>query len=771
MDPELGRSSQAPLLPPLAQDLGDFVDSIPLLHISRGTDAPYTPEESGSILGATNLTSERESAEMETIPLQPQKDPDHGISRRSSIAISTTSSDDQRQPPSFFTRVFKGLSDTTRSVDNKIALWIRQSRFHGWRMGVLFGCCTSTFVLCCNIAMIVVGSTVHSGYNSDGVADLIVGDEATISRWNTSLHVLINVLSTMLLAGSNYTMQVLSAPTRKDVDVAHAKGQWLDIGLLSTRNLRAIPRHRVVLWVALALSSIPLHLFYNASVFKVVTSVDFNAFTLAAGSDKWEQIRSITDNDTFSGTYSRLTNDQWSNVYNREHVSGHGDLYLTIDLLAFDTSQILTDMTLQDVDTLRRFGIEQEMTWAISHEQYPLPGWIYFKPVHSMYEPGYNEPLQCYAHVAYAFSQKKDDLSSRVRVSLYFMVTVIVFNILKLSIMASVLITDRSAYLVTIGDAAASFLKRIDPSTTGKCMLGREEMLLSMGHPSSHPISSTEEKEDLTLRMGGMWLPRPRYYFFAVTRNGKVFYTIMVLCIIMVPGFYPLYATPASSWSWGASSQYYLPFSDGNMTAAATLKNAWFANAPQLLLSFSYLAINTICTSMAGTLEWNNLANFRKGLRVTQSHGSQRSTYFLQLPYRWSLPLIITSGTLHWLLSQTFFLVRVDFFDSQGKMLEHKSKSACGFSTLSLFVLLSAFLILLCTVGWIGFRNMSMKAPIIASCSLAISAACHPPPNEIDPHLAKVRWGVVQHEVVEGFGHCSLSSKSVKKPEVGKTYH
>lgn len=44
----------------------------------------------------------------------------------------------------------------------------------------------------------------------------------------------------------------------------------------------------------------------------------------------------------------------------------------------------------------------------------------------------------------------------------------------------------------------------------------------------------------------------------------------------------------------------------------------------------------------------------RKGLRVTQPHGYQRSSYFLQLPYRWSLPLIVISGTLHWLLSRVF---------------------------------------------------------------------------------------------------------------------
>lgn len=108
--------------------------------------------------------------------------------------------------------------------------------------------------------MIVVAATSKSGYDIGGIANLKIGDEAIISQWNTALHVLINALSTMLLAGSNYTMQVLSSPTRQDVDVAHARGQWLDIGVLSPRNLRLIPRKRAALWYTLALSSIPLHL-------------------------------------------------------------------------------------------------------------------------------------------------------------------------------------------------------------------------------------------------------------------------------------------------------------------------------------------------------------------------------------------------------------------------------------------------------------------------------------------------------------------------------
>jgi hypothetical protein len=59
-----------------------------------------------------------------------------------------------------------------------------------------------------------------------------------------------------------------------------------------------------------------------------------------------------------------------------------------------------------------------------------------------------------------------------------------------------------------------------------------------------------------------------------------------------------------------------------------------------------------------------------------------------------------------------------------------------------------------------------MKIPIVALFSLAISAACHISSEKINPHFAKIQWGVVEYEVAKGFGHCALSSKLVKKPKV-----
>lgn len=224
-----------------------------------------------------------------------------------------------------------------------------------------------------------------------------------------------------------------------------------------------------------------------------------------------------------------------------------------------------------------------------------------------------------------------------------------------------------------------------------------------------------------------------------------------------------------SNKGWGTSSNGVVPVSGGILTIA------WLVNFPQVILSLCYLALNTICTSMAGFQEWNNLARTRKGLRVTRPEGSQRSTYFLQLPYKWAAPLILASGILHWLLSQSFFLVRIDIVDREGILVEGSSQSACGFSPLSLVVFFAAALLLICAIGVIANRRLEQKAPFAASCSLAISAACHLSKREADlgdTHLKEIMWGVVEEQTEQTYAHCSVTAlPTVKRKLVdGRIY-
>lgn len=109
----------------------------------------------------------------------------------------------------------------------------------------------------------------------DGLSTVYEGDCHVVNQWSLGLHLVINALSSLLLSASNYTMQVLNAPTRTDCDRAHAKGDWLDIGITSLRNITRITRPRRVLWILLGLSSVPIHLLYNSAAFKTIDANDY----------------------------------------------------------------------------------------------------------------------------------------------------------------------------------------------------------------------------------------------------------------------------------------------------------------------------------------------------------------------------------------------------------------------------------------------------------------------------------------------------------------
>jgi hypothetical protein len=156
--------------------------------------------------------------------------PTRSSRRNSATSLVSQTSTDPRKTVSLM--LSRALESVSAFFDRNTTARIRASRYHGWRMGVLAGCVMSAFVLSCNIAILIAGSQIHGGYKQ-GIADLISGSAPEISRWSTATHLLINVLSTLLLGASNYTMQVLSSPTRNDIDNAHTKRKWLDIGVLS----------------------------------------------------------------------------------------------------------------------------------------------------------------------------------------------------------------------------------------------------------------------------------------------------------------------------------------------------------------------------------------------------------------------------------------------------------------------------------------------------------------------------------------------------------
>jgi len=147
----------------------------------------------------------------------------------------------------------------------------KTSILQGWRFVALLSCILVGISLCFNVAFtIYVLQTYPPGVN--GIGDLGAKSCDVVLSATTKIHIGINALAAILVAASNYNMQCMTAPSRSDIDLAHQHGRWLDIGMQSVRNLRYVPRWKAFLWLALLLSTLPLHLLWNSAVFSITTS-------------------------------------------------------------------------------------------------------------------------------------------------------------------------------------------------------------------------------------------------------------------------------------------------------------------------------------------------------------------------------------------------------------------------------------------------------------------------------------------------------------------
>lgn len=209
------------------------------------------------------------------------------------------------------------------------------------------------------------------------------------------------------------------------------------------------------------------------------------------------------------------------------------------------------------------------------------------------------------------------------------------------------------------------------------------------------------------------------------------------------------------------------------------IPNVLMANIPQLIYSLIYVLSNGIMTSMALADEWNSFSHCSKGLRVSASpRGHQRTTRFLSLPYRYSIPFLILSAFLHWLISQSIFLVRANAYDYKNKRASDHDLMTLGYSPLAIVIAICVAILPPIAFCFMGSRRFKSGMPVAGSCSLAISAACHPRAkvDDVDGKFQGIeyrllQWGAEPCAPGDGeIGHCAFSDGHVTMPEDGALY-
>jgi len=138
-------------------------------------------------------------------------------------------------------------------------------------------------------------------------------------------------------------------------------------------------------------------------------------------------------------------------------------------------------------------------------------------------------------------------------------------------------------------------------------------------------------------------------------------------------------------------------------------------------------------------------------LRVSWPEGQQETPYLLSMPFTYAACIMVSTITMHWVLSQAAFVSQIINFNANGTKNPQYYYTIIGYSGLAIAIAVTgmgSFVILYIAVGWRHLDSSTPTMPLAGVCSLAIAAACHPPSKLSKDHpefwTGKMVWGVVE---------------------------
>ncbi|KAH8897635.1 hypothetical protein GQ53DRAFT_637984 [Thozetella sp. PMI_491] len=541
---------------------------------------------------------------------------------------------------------------------------------------------------------------------TNGILTFNHGECETLSKLNLTLHILVNIISTGILASSNYFMQVLMAPTREEVDRAHVRGNWLNIGIPSSSNLLSVSRAKGILWLLFVLSSLPIHIFFNSVIF--MSQHITTDFTLIMGSTafvhsgpyyipgaslaaNWTR-SPPQDIDTLEIQSVKTANQEaagWETLHPRDCMDAivscssrtrYRDIVIIIDTPSNTTTSNWTrsevyntknstvnDLSLWDaiippnaINTLwsvsrctrlgksssdacaNSCGLHTRSDIQVSNSKddrnWTFPTFPYGVP--EGFDPAFN-----IVNVSHCLAEATPNKLCTVMMSNTVLLVTTICIFLKSSLcLVAIWTLWEGDLLVTLGDAIQSFLEVPDAMTRDI------STILKNGE---QPCGVADAKLGIYGRLATDDILSS---IFVVVMSLTHVITSLVYTIPSLISSIPFQKTrskrklrlggPFNSWLGSMKGQFIGP--------------VLTANAPQLYLSMMYLLYSSAVTKGMMAREWALLSTTYRPLRVTRPSGEQTSTYFLGLPYRYSIPILAISPILHWVLSQAIYVVILD---------------------------------------------------------------------------------------------------------------
>ncbi|KAH6649907.1 hypothetical protein F5144DRAFT_522677 [Chaetomium tenue] len=632
----------------------------------------------------------------------------------------------------------------------------RAWRGGGWRAGVAMIVLATLVILITGFVCLIVAI---SGVN--GESAVFEGSCGSAAAVDWGLHAVVNVFVVVLVGGANYAFQVLSSPTREEVEAVHQRGGWLDIGIPSLRNLRRIEGGRALLAVVLLATAVFTQIMYNAVIFVSQTAPDYKAAIV---------------NEAF------LRGAAFSN-----DISNDSTGFSRPDLLSIQQRAVRGELvrlpTLACIDQLSAaFETEYSAVLLISNlDTLSLPqksGGIVTNLINGLAPEG--------PSILYCLAQPAPAPTCEVNLNAPLLGTVALLNSIALVATAALLFKRPSSFrpLATLGDAIASFLEDPDPTTQGACLLSKTDIWRGRW-----PLEAAK-----------YWVPQTHYWFRSVSLPRWIGTFLLWALSTSLTAAGLGYSTSLSRSNqltpFGTTSAHaLLPLPRNTPPAAAAL----LASLPQLLLALLYLATNALLTTYHLSHESSLFATGpARPLRVSSSAaravGVQHSSLHLTLPRALSGLLMAFFAGLAFVLRQSCFAVAVRLVDvpvsrnalpvdsDDGDGVGGLVVVALGLSGVGLLVLLAALVVLALGVLGLGLRRAPpaglvngemLGNPMVlpaGSCSAVISARCHPLAREKGLERKPVMWGVVREGSGFDASHCAFTAGRAGAVGAGRNY-
>ncbi|KAK0372027.1 hypothetical protein CLIM01_10616 [Colletotrichum limetticola] len=328
-----------------------------------------------------------------------------------------------------------------------------------WRQAAFYFAVAAFSTFFINFVFTLWASIQKRDTISDGVGILLDKDCSTIRILNSGIHILINVLGIILFAGSNYCMQGLMAPTRPEIDDAHAKQQWLDVGVASVRNFWNITWKKKIFWVLIAASSLPLRLVNNSIIFSSTSVNDYSVLNTNAYISK-NKTEGALDSADWKSMYLNFLGDNVEETDATRCIDAHRVAFLS----SRGNLLLVSDDKKGENRTAEVFDISgYPYLWMCGQSGERIAGIL-----------AGNSTCEDYLHRKLLFSST-------------LCWTVTAFNFAKGVLMLFVAFgMGEEDPLMTIGDAVTSFLEDQDESTADMCLKSKDRFVAQ--HWSKGPI-------------------------------------------------------------------------------------------------------------------------------------------------------------------------------------------------------------------------------------------------------------------------------------------